>query len=279
VTPENRMIAFPYPKRMNAIMSVDQAAAVLVTSVGKARALGIDPSRWVWLHGSAEAHDHWYPTERIDFASSPAIRAAGRAALETAGIGIAAVDHLDLYSCFPSAVQIARDMLGIAEDDPRPLTVTGGLPYFGGPGNDYSLHAIATMLDRLRATPGATGLVTALGWYVTKHAVGLYGSAPPLRPWRPADDGAVQAAATAAPGPRVVVDAEGRGTIETYTVLHDRDGAPVRGIVVGRLDDGARFLANTPSDRVVLDALVRDEAIGRAGVVRRHGETNRFDPA
>jgi acetyl-CoA C-acetyltransferase len=132
VTPSNRMVAFPYPKLMNAIIEVDQAAGVLMTSVAEARALGIPRERWVHLWGTGQAHDRWFVSDRVDYVSSPAIREAGRQALDAAGIAIDRVDHLDLYSCFPAAVQIGRDMLGIAADDPRPLTVTGGLPYFGG---------------------------------------------------------------------------------------------------------------------------------------------------
>src|SRR5262249_34257565 len=122
----NRMIGFPYPKMMNAIIEVDQAAAVLMTSVAEARALGIPQDRWVYLWGTGQAHDRWFVSERVDYTSSPAIREAGRQALDAAGIAVDRVDHLDLYSCFPAAVQIGRDMLGIAADDPRPLTPPAG---------------------------------------------------------------------------------------------------------------------------------------------------------
>src|SRR5439155_22433965 len=121
---ENRSIGFPYQKYMNAIMEVDQAAAVLMTSVAGARELGIHPSRWVYLWGCADAHDLWFISERVNYHGSPAIAAAGRQALAMAGLGIDAIDFFDLYSCFPSAVQIGRDMLGVPADDPRPLTVT-----------------------------------------------------------------------------------------------------------------------------------------------------------
>ena len=279
VTPDNRLIAFPYPKLMNAIIEVDQAAALIMTSVERARALGIPPSRWVYLHGTADAHDHWLVSERVDYASSPAIRLAGQAALDAAGITIDQVDLFDLYSCFPCAVQIGRDMLGIPDDDPRPLTVTGGLPYFGGPGNNYSMHGIASMCDRLRATPGTIGLVTALGWYITKHAVGVYGTTPPARPWAPVNATTLQAAIDAEPHPTVVEQPHGEGTIETYTVVYDRDGDPVRGVVVGRQDDGRRFLANTPPDRALLESLTQKEAIGTRGRVANDGDTNTFVPA
>jgi acetyl-CoA C-acetyltransferase len=278
VTPENRLIGFPYPKYMNAIMDVDQSAAVLMTSVAGARELGIDLSRAVYLWGCGDAHDIWYVSERPDLHSSPAIRIIGRQALAMAGCSIADVDYFDLYSCFPCAVQIARDMLGIAVDDPRPLTVTGGLAYHGGPGNNYTMHAIATMMAKVRAAAGARGLVTGLGWYVTKHSAGIYSTTPPQRPWARPDCEAVQAAIDAAPHPDLVMQPSGRGTIETYTVVHDRDGSPVRGVLIGRLNDGRRFLANTPADRGVLDALMEDEAIGGSGMVSAHDGVNRFDP-
>jgi len=282
VTPRNRMIAFPYPKLMNAIIEVDQSAALLLTSAGVARELGVRPERWVFLLGAADAHDHWLVSERVDYASSPAIRAAGAAALAAAGLGVADVDLFDLYSCFPSAVQIGRAALGIADDDPRPLTVTGGLACFGGPGNAYSLHAIATMMDRLRAAPGTRGLVSALGWYLTKHSIGVYGTAPPDRPFLGVDPqaaAALQASIDREPHPELCHAPAGRARIETYTVLHDREGAPVRGIAIGRLEDGRRFLANTPDDRGLLEALEAREAVGLAGVAATGEGVNRFEPA
>jgi acetyl-CoA C-acetyltransferase len=278
-TASNRMVGFPYTKYMNAIMEVDQAAGVLMTSVGHARALGIPPARWVYLRGAADAHDLWHVVERVGYAESPAIRAAGRAALTMAGVTIDEVAHLDLYSCFPSAVQLGRDALGIPIDDPRPLTVTGGLPYAGGPGNNYTMHAIATMLDRLRAAPGSVGLVSGLGWYVTKHAVGVYSTEPGTGPWRAPDTHALQAALDATPHPPLAREPSGAASIETYTVVHDRDGVPVRGFVIGRLaDGGARFVAHTPSDRPLLEGLVAREAVGLRGRAAHAQGTNTFVP-
>ncbi len=181
VTPNNRMIGFPYPKYLNAIMQVDQSAGVLIASVGKARELGVPEDRWVFPHGCADAADLWFPLERQNYRSSPAMRLTGARALEMAGIGLADLAFIDLYSCFPSAVEIGAEELGLDLDDPRGLTVTGGLPYFGGPGNNYAMHSVATMMQRLRARPGAWGLATANGWYLTKQSTGVY-STTPARP-------------------------------------------------------------------------------------------------
>ena len=264
--PDNRWIAFPYPKRLNAIMEVDQGAALILTTDATARELGIPRDRWVYLWSGAHAHDRWFVSDRVNYYTSPAIRAVGRAVLELAGLTIDRIDFFDLYSCFPSVVQIACDMLGIPRDDPRPLTVTGGLPYFGGPGNNYTTHAIAAMVERLRARPGTKGLVTANGYYVTKHAAGIYSAEPPPGPWRPAENAAIQAEVEAQPGPPVADRAEGDATIETYTVVFGRDGEPEYGIVIGRLADGRRFVANA-FQRDALLAWTREEAVGLRGRV------------
>ena len=277
VTAQNRIIGFPYPKLVNAILDVDQGAAVLMTSVETARRMGIDPARWVYWIGGADASDHWFVSDRVNYFSSPAIRTCGRRALDLAGLTIEQIDHLDLYSCFPSAVQIARDMLGIAIDDPRPLTVTGGLPYAGGPGNNYVMHSIATMVQRLRSEPTHYGLVTALGWYLTKHSVGIYTATAPRQSFRREDPALAQAEVDAMPHPEIVAEADGPAVIETYTVLHDREGTPVRGIVIGRLDDGRRFLANTPADLSLFTELEQHEAIGRRGRVSFRDGANCFD--
>ncbi len=280
VRPDNRYIGFPYPKYMNSIIDVDQGAALVMTNTEEARRLGVPEDQWVYLHGCGDATDHWYFTERVNYYTSPAIRACGERALSMAGLAIGDIAHFDLYSCFPSAVQITRDMLGIAPDDTRPLTVTGGLPYFGGPGNNYVTHSIAAMVERLRADRGAYGMVTGNGWYVTKHSAGIYSTTPPQQPWNRADPKIDQVAIDAEPHPALAADSSGDATVETYTVIFDRDGAPELGIVVGRLAEGSRFIANTPGDRELLESMTRREMAGTAGHVRPSGDgRNIFTPA
>lgn len=279
VTERNRMISFPYPKYLNAIMEVDQSAAVLLTSVGKARELGVPEERWVYLHGCADAADLWYPLERQDYHSSPAIRLTGEQALDMAGVTLDDIDIIDLYSCFPSAVEVAADELGLALDDPRGLTITGGLPYFGGPGNNYALHAIAEMMGRLRARPGAYGLCTANGWFLTKQSVGVYSTRPVEGEWRRQDPSVIQKMIDALPHPEIIEHPEGAATIETYTVVHAREGVRM-GIVIGRDAEGRRFVAQTPDDPAILIDLESREGVGRTGTVSRHadGVRNLFVP-
>jgi len=170
VTDQNRMISFPYPKYLNAIMEVDQSAGVIIASVRKARELGVPEGKWVYLHGCADASDLWYPSDRQDFHSSPAMRLTGKRALEMARIGLDDLDYIDLYSCFPIAVEVGAEELGLSLDDPRGLTVTGGLPYMGGPGNNYAMHSIATMMGKLRDHPPQLGPVHGQ-WLVPDQAV------------------------------------------------------------------------------------------------------------
>lgn len=258
VGPDNRLVAEPYPKRMCAVINVDQAAAVLVTSLAAARRARATEGAVFCLSG-AGADDVWFPSARPDPGASPAIAAAGRAALAAAGTGIDDVAAFDLYSCFPCAVEMAAEALGLGLDDRRGFTVTGGLPYFGGPGNDYTLHAVATMAERLRRD-GGVGMVTGLGWYATKHAVGLYGSAPPAAGWRPGDTTAAQEAIDAS-AVELAPDALGAATVVAGTVVAGRDGTPAAAPVIARLADGRQLAAAAEEDQ--LGALAGTDLVGR----------------
>jgi acetyl-CoA C-acetyltransferase len=169
------------------------------------------------------------------------------------------IDLVDLYSCFPSAVQLGAQSLGLPLD--RQLTRTGGLPFAGGPWNNYVMHAIATMLDDLRACPGAKGLVWANGGFVTKHAFGVYSTTPPAGGFR---YGYPQAEIDALPARDVATAAEavGPATIEAYTVMHDRDGAPEAAFAACRLADGRRAWGHS-RDRALAASMCEGEWIGR----------------
>jgi acetyl-CoA C-acetyltransferase len=276
VTPDNRMVGHPYPKRLNAIIQVDQSAAIIMTSHAKARELGVADENMVFLHGCSDTTELWNPLDRVDYHSSPAIRAGARAAFDMAGKTVADMDFFDLYSCFPIAVRLACREMGLAEDDPRGLTLTGGLPYFGGPGNNYTMHAIAETIARCRKAPGRFGFVNANGWYLTKHAMGIYSTTPTQGPWRRPDQTAVQAGIDALAHPAVTETPEGRATIETCTVIHAREGRRM-GIVIGRDGQGRRFVANTPKgDEAMMAALETGERVGATGHVTHADGRNVF---
>ena len=172
-------------------------------------------------------------------------------------------------------MQIGCQELGLATDDPRGLTITGGLPYFGGPGNNYVMHSIVTMMEKLRGAPGRFGLCTANGWYVTKHSAGIYSTKPMSGPWQREDPKSYQKELDAMAHPEVVEKPEGAGSVETYTVVVDRRGKRF-GIVIGRLKDGKRFIAHTPDDDATLNWMTSAEILGQHGTVSAGEQTNLF---
>jgi acetyl-CoA C-acetyltransferase len=241
--------------------------------------MGVDKAKRVYVHGYAEAHDHWHVLEREAYGVSPAIDIVGRAALAQAKTTIDRIDFFDLYSCFPVAVQATRDMLGIAQNDPRPLTVTGGLPYFGGPGNNYVMHSMVQMADVLRRHPGKTGLVTGNSFYMTKHSAAVCSTRPP------ADNAAVAAdiyecQKTVDRRPRNEIDPapSGRAVIEAYTVGYDRHNVPNKGIVIGKTEEGKRFAAYTPADPALFAAMTVEDFCGVSGRVVSTDKVNTFTP-
>ncbi len=270
VTERNRMISEPYPRLMVARDQVNQGAAALLMSVEAAQRLGVPEENWVYLHGHADMEEQSL-LQRPDLGHSPAAVMAVREALAMAGIGIDDVATFDLYSCFPVPVFNICDGLGIATDDPRGLTLTGGLPFFGGAGNNYSMHAVAETVAQMRSAPGQFGLVSANGGILSKHSVGIYSSTP--AEWKPDRSALLQAQVAGWPTEPVTENADGDATIETYTVR--RDGGRPTGIIIGRLvADDSRFLATSEDDEFIA-LLIDGEPLGRKIRVRSFDYGNR----
>jgi len=269
--PGNRMISWPYTKLMNSNNMVDQGAALIVASAEKAGYLQIPSERWVFPYAGTDSHDTYAIGERAEFSRSPAIRIAGQRAMELAGAGVDDVELIDIYSCFPSAVQVAAAELGLpTADASRPLTVTGGLTFAGGPWNNYVTHSIATMAERLVANPGQRGLITANGGYLTKHSFGVYGTAPPPHEFRWED---VQSVVDREPTRNAVVEWEGFGTVEAWTMPFSRDGSAEKAFLAVRTPDDARTLALI-ADPSEADATVTDDIAGAKVQVHADGTAN-----
>ncbi len=276
-TSANRLIADPYTRYIVAREKVNQGAAALLMSVGAARRLQVPADRWVFLHGHADLRERSL-LDRVELSVSPAAVMAVTHALELAGLGAGGLATLDLYSCFPAPVFNICDGLGLTAGDPRGLTLTGGLPFFGGAGNNYSMHAIAETVQQARQAPGSFGLVGANGGIMSKYSAGVYGTAPVA--WVPDRSSELQAEVDSWAAPAQVHAADGWAVIETYTIRHGRDGTPA-GIIVGRLDaDGCRFIARTnDGDAETLELLAEAaEPIGERVYVRSSGTANRISP-
>lgn len=271
VNTQNRMVVFPYTKMMCSMMFVDQSAAVLLTSLAEARRRKIPEEKLVFPVGAGEASDLWYVTHRKRFHDSPSVKAAAGIALAQARVSLEEVDFLDFYSCFPCVPRIVRDTLGIEPDDPRPLTVTGGMPYFGGPGNNYSLHAICRMVEILREQPGKTGLVQALSWFLHKHAVGIYRSGSVPNEWIRIDPEPFTRELQSLQAPVFIESPNGEATVETYSVVYQGED-PAFGFVIGRTRSRERFLSRVEGEPDDLKTMTTREVIGEKGEVR-------FDPS
>lgn len=267
VTDENRMICDPYPRLMVARDTVNQGAAAVMMSVEAARRLGVAEEKWVYLRGHADQTEQAL-LDRTDLHLSYSARNAVAEALRVAGIDVDDVATFDLYSCFPFPVFAVCDAFGLASDDPRGLTLTGGLPYFGGPGNSYSLHGIAETVARMRDNPGAFGLVGANGGIMSKYSVGVYSTEP--ADWAPDRSNELQADIAALPTIAVTRNVDGSGVIETYSVRYDW---PERtGVIIGRLDaDDSRFMALTTDENLVASMSDADP-IGAAITVKCDGD-------
>lgn len=270
VTDENRMICDPYPRLLVARDTVNQGAAALLMSVAAARRLGVAEEKWVYLRGHADQTEQDL-LDRVDVSISHSAKQAVAEALRVAGIGIDEVSTFDLYSCFPFPVFAVCDAFGLADDDPRGLTLTGGLPYFGGPGNSYSLHGIAETVAQMQDKPGSFGLVGANGGVMSKYSVGVYSTEP--ADWTADRSKALQDDIAALPKVAVTRNANGTGTIETYSVRYDW---PVTtGIIIGRLDaDDSRFMTITEDDDLVALMCDRDPLGARIAVTSSEDGVN-----
>ena len=293
-SPTNRMVGFPYTKAMNSNWDLDQAAGLILCSSEAAQAAGVPRDRWVFPHAGTDGNDTAFVSNRANLHSSPAIRVAGPRAMSLAGIGPDDISHIDLYSCFPSAVQISATELGFGLD--RSLTETGGLTFAGGPLNNYVTHSIATMAGVLREDAGSIGFCSANGGYLTKHAFGVYSTDPPKSGAAAAGQAKSGAAASGQPkagapksgAPKsgefayencqneidqfpsveLASDYTGPATLETYTVMHDADG-PKIALAAVRTATGdealtgssARQWASTDNPQM-LEALMSSEHIG-----------------
>ena len=257
-SPDNRMVGYPYTKYMVSIMDVDMAAALILASEAKADELGVPVERRVYPRGWCYATDPVYLAEHDDMWRSPAMKAASGEALRIAGIGVDDIGRFDLYSCFGSSVNFARDALGLHGGDERPLTVTGGLPYHGGAGSNYMTHSIAQMADELREAPASYGMVSGVGMHMTKHVYGVYSTTP--GPVGPPEQAAVQRALDEGGHVPIVDEHAGPATVVAYSVVHGREG-PEWGVAVCDVPGGGRCYAKL-DDPELLTRAEEEELVG-----------------
>ena len=269
-TPSNRMIAFPYTKFMNPLITADLGAAVILMSEKKAQQHLEKGRRPVYFLGGGYAQDRQrFMIQKSDFISSPPLKAAVQKSLNRSHLTLDEIQCFDVYSCFPCAVSVARRMLELKDNDPRPLTLTGGLGFFGGPGNNYSLHAVATLADAIACEKIDNGLITSLGWFMHKHAAGVYGATPVDTDLQYHDLEDEKDYLVGKEPVKIIDNASGKGVIETYTVVYLKDATSSYAVIYGKTDKGLRFIAQPHPDSDVFNILTTQNQVG-ASVQLRH---------
>ena len=271
---DNYLLSEPYLKWFVAQDAVNQGAAVLLSSVGLARELGIPEEKWIYLHGYADVDDT-NVVNRNDLTVSHAQKLACEHALMATDKSINDIEYLDLYSCFPIAVTSACSALDI-EPFSRPLTLTGGLPFFGGPGNNYSMHAIAEIVERLRRKPTSTGMIVANGGYLSKHSVGIYSASAP-KAWHPCDSASAKDAMASYSKANVIETPKDGGTIESYVATYQR-GTPKLAYIFARTSNDERFVAKVKEgDQATLNRMFDSDPIGCPITVTQGDGCNYFE--
>jgi acetyl-CoA C-acetyltransferase len=272
IGPGNYALNSPYSKLLVAQDAVNQSSALVLTSVGHARKLGVPPEQWIFLEAYAEGMDH-YLSQREDPGRSEAMSRVLTAALDQAGALPADIDLIDIYSCFPCAVQAACEVLGLPTDGSRALTVTGGLPYFGGPGNNYTSHALVEMALRLRGE-ASRALVTANGGMLSKHAAAVLTSSSERAARIDWSDIAPLNFDLANSPARTMAGHPAEGRVISYTVI-PRPDKETLGIVLAETPGGERFLAASTEPQVT-GGMQDTSPIGRLITAHREEERQLF---
>jgi acetyl-CoA C-acetyltransferase len=273
---DNYRLTIPYTKRFVSQDAVNQSAALLLTNVGKAKSLRIDPAKWVFLHGYAEAYDA--PVYlRPNVGRSAAMAKVIEETLKIADASVADIDHFDIYSCFPCAVSSACEVLDLPTDGSVPLTQTGGLPFFGGPGNNYSMHGIAEMVNTLRRGSDDYGLVTTNGGMLSKHAAGVFSCQPhgvsgKKLDWSTQFFSRFKAEDFPSCSPAV---APQKGKIISYTVIYARNVAN-QCIVIVENENGERFVAQSTDVDVITAAQISPPFGRNISVITNNKKENNF---
>ena len=265
----NRAVSFPYTKMMNANMVVDMGAALIICSVEQAKKLGIPERKWIYPYAGVQGYDHFSASVRDCFHTSPGLRIVGRRVMELAEVEADDLDFVDLYSCFPSAVQVAAMELGLSES--RPLTVTGGLTFGGGPLNNYVMHSVARTVELLRDSPASKGLVTANGGNLYKHVHCVYGSEPPNQDFQ---FQSVQDDIDALPSRECLPEYRGKVEIESYSVMYSGEEPSVAHCAC-RTKEGSRVWANCDDPDVML-SMTQEEFCGRTAEISSDGSVGGF---
>jgi len=253
----NAMLAFPYTKLHSSSWNVDQASALLLCSVEEAEKMGVPRSKWVFPHAFTEANHMVNMTSRAELHRCPGAELAGRAVFEASNTTPEQLDFLELYSCFPVAVESYATELGIPES--MDWSFTGAMPFAGGPLNNFVLHSVGQLAEHIRRKPNSIGMVTTVSGALTKQGFAIWGSNPNPNGYQFID--VTEKVAEVTKCRDVNPDYEGPAKVAGYTVMYDKN-EPQRGIAVVDLPDNRGSIAYT-EDTKLMNSMEREEFCGR----------------
>jgi acetyl-CoA C-acetyltransferase len=267
---KNEMLAYPYSKRYNSSWNVDQAGALVLCSVEKARALGVPESQWIFPLVSTESNYMVSVSQRQDLSRCTGAELSAKAALSYTETTVDDLDFVELYSCFPSAVETYADALGIpsSANAERDLTITGGMPFAGGPVNNFMFQGLCRMVELMRKKPGSSGVISSVSGMLTKQAFGIWSTEPPLKPFRFID--VSREAEELDPALDLDVHYQGLAVIRACTVLYE-GGLASRVVVIAQAK-GQQPLKNIIAyslDLALVPLFESEECIGRLVMIEK----------
>ena len=162
----------------------------------------------------------------------------------------------ELYSCFPIAVQMFSDSLGLSENQNK--TVTGGMSFAGGPLNNYMIHSTVKMLSKIRDDHSKIGLVTGVSGMMTKQALALW-SKKPLIDFITKD--VTKEAKLEEIPVQMSAEFEGMATIIGYTIFKDNNGE-LKAVIYSE-DSKKKRKVLISNDKETLKSMGEEEWVGK----------------
>ena len=255
-TLKNQRIAYPYNKLHNSSWNVNQASALILCSEELADQLNVPKNKRVYPLVSSETNHMIAVIQRPDLSKPAGLRLAANYLMETAQSYNINPSMFELYSCFPVAVLLFAEALNIPDYTDK--TVTGGMPFAGGPLNNYMIHATAQVLEKIRNNPSEIGLVTGVSGMMTKQALAIWGK-DPLMDFRAKD--VTQEAAILETPVAMSSQNDGEGKVLGCTTLFQNNEG-IKAIIYAE-DTNQQRKVITSTDKDIIKNLGEEEWVGK----------------
>ncbi len=256
VSKNNKAIAYPYNKYHNTSWNVNQASAMIICSEELADKLSIDKNKRIYPLASSETNHMIAVIQRPDLTESAGLKNAANFMNEKMHELNISPSIVDLYSCFPVAVQQFENTLDISKSVPK--TITGGMAFAGGPLNNYMIHATVQGLIKIRDNPNETALISGVSGMMTKQSFCLWSSEKLCKFLHNDVTSIAQLEDTPVPMSRIE---KGVGIVIGYTVLYE-ENTEKRAVFYVEDGTGHRKVI-TSDDTTIIDQARKEEWVGK----------------